>query len=175
MEITIYIMSIIIVPSQPTDFKSEAKSETSILLSWNPPTQTGQDNQIVGYELLYKKGDDKEEVRTWTVVGKRLHLFQNWFHCSGWLYKLFVFSCSFLRNEWALSPPQPIYWKTWSRSLLTRVSWPLAANTASAHTRMRSQPKHLRHVGPFLSLLPFLNTAVQEQAQHIIQQKSSIS
>jgi len=50
------------VPSQPTDFKGEAKSETSILLSWNPPTQTGQDNQIIGYELLYKKGDDKEEV-----------------------------------------------------------------------------------------------------------------
>ncbi|XP_016388254.1 receptor-type tyrosine-protein phosphatase delta-like, partial [Sinocyclocheilus rhinocerous] len=51
------------VPSQPTDFKGEAKSETSILLSWNLPTQTGQDNQIVGYELLYKKGDDKEEKR----------------------------------------------------------------------------------------------------------------
>ncbi|XP_042584768.1 receptor-type tyrosine-protein phosphatase delta-like isoform X20 [Cyprinus carpio] len=51
------------VPSQPTDFKGEAKSETSILLSWNPPTQTGQDNQIIGYELLYKKGDDKEEKR----------------------------------------------------------------------------------------------------------------
>lgn len=64
MEITICIISIIIVPSQPTDFKGEAKSETSVLLSWNPPTQTGQDNQIVGYELLYKKGDDKEEVRT---------------------------------------------------------------------------------------------------------------
>ncbi|XP_050970898.1 receptor-type tyrosine-protein phosphatase delta isoform X29 [Labeo rohita] len=51
------------VPSQPTDFKGEAKSETSILLSWNPPSQTGQDNQIIGYELLYKKGDDKEEKR----------------------------------------------------------------------------------------------------------------
>ncbi|XP_051757151.1 receptor-type tyrosine-protein phosphatase delta isoform X28 [Ctenopharyngodon idella] len=51
------------VPSQPTDFKGEAKSETSILLSWNPPTQSGQDNQIIGYELLYKKGDDKEEKR----------------------------------------------------------------------------------------------------------------
>ncbi|XP_059375021.1 receptor-type tyrosine-protein phosphatase delta-like isoform X31 [Carassius carassius] len=51
------------VPSQPTDFKGEAKSETSILLLWNPPTQTGQDNQIIGYELLYKKGDDKEEKR----------------------------------------------------------------------------------------------------------------
>lgn len=50
------------VPSQPTDFKGEAKSETSILLSWIAPAQTGQDNQIMGYELLYKKGDDKEEV-----------------------------------------------------------------------------------------------------------------
>ncbi|XP_023665157.1 receptor-type tyrosine-protein phosphatase delta isoform X20 [Paramormyrops kingsleyae] len=51
------------VPSQPTDFKAEAKSETSILLSWIPPTQNGQDNQIIGYELIYKKGDDKEEKR----------------------------------------------------------------------------------------------------------------
>ncbi|XP_035282791.1 receptor-type tyrosine-protein phosphatase S isoform X37 [Anguilla anguilla] len=51
------------VPSQPTDFKAEAKSETSILLSWIPPVQNGQDNQITGYELLYKKGDDKEEKR----------------------------------------------------------------------------------------------------------------
>ncbi len=96
MKITICVICIIyynifIVPSQPTDFKGEAKSETSILLSWNPPTQTGQDNQIVGYELLYKKGDDKEEVRTWTVVGKRLRSSHNWCHClcSGWLYKLY--------------------------------------------------------------------------------------
>ncbi|KAJ8416441.1 hypothetical protein AAFF_G00357290 [Aldrovandia affinis] len=51
------------VPSQPTDFKGEAKSETSILLSWIPPAQNGQDNQVTGYELLYKKGDDKEEKR----------------------------------------------------------------------------------------------------------------
>ncbi|KAJ8382903.1 hypothetical protein SKAU_G00036810 [Synaphobranchus kaupii] len=51
------------VPSQPTDFKGEAKSETSILLSWIPPAQNGQDNQITGYELLYKKGEDTEEKR----------------------------------------------------------------------------------------------------------------
>ncbi|XP_025761860.1 receptor-type tyrosine-protein phosphatase delta isoform X32 [Oreochromis niloticus] len=51
------------VPSQPTDFKGEAKSETSILLSWNAPTQTGQENQVTGYELLYRKRDDKEEKR----------------------------------------------------------------------------------------------------------------
>lgn len=50
------------VPSQPTDFKGEAKSETSILLSWIAPAQTGQENQITGYELTYRKRDDKEEV-----------------------------------------------------------------------------------------------------------------
>uniref|UniRef100_A0A8C2ER76 Receptor-type tyrosine-protein phosphatase S n=1 Tax=Cyprinus carpio TaxID=7962 RepID=A0A8C2ER76_CYPCA len=61
--ISVICCNIFTVPSQPTDFKGEAKSETSILLSWNPPTQTGQDNQIIGYELLYKKGDDKEEKR----------------------------------------------------------------------------------------------------------------
>ncbi|KAJ8411105.1 hypothetical protein AAFF_G00181400 [Aldrovandia affinis] len=51
------------VPSQPTDLKAEAKSETSVLLSWVPPSQNGQDNQITGYELLYKKGEEKEEKR----------------------------------------------------------------------------------------------------------------
>ncbi|XP_061525551.1 receptor-type tyrosine-protein phosphatase S-like isoform X13 [Phycodurus eques] len=51
------------VPSQPTDFKGEAKSETSILLSWVVPVQTGQENQITGYELLYKKREDKDERR----------------------------------------------------------------------------------------------------------------
>nr|XP_023685344.1 receptor-type tyrosine-protein phosphatase delta-like isoform X34 [Paramormyrops kingsleyae] len=51
------------VPSQPTDLKAEAKSETSILLSWGPPAQNGQDNQIIGYELLYRKGDEKDEKR----------------------------------------------------------------------------------------------------------------
>ncbi|XP_029115058.1 protein tyrosine phosphatase receptor type Db isoform X16 [Scleropages formosus] len=51
------------VPSQPTNFKGEAKSETSILLSWVPPPQNGQDNQIIGYELVYRKGDEKEEKR----------------------------------------------------------------------------------------------------------------
>nr|XP_019951184.1 PREDICTED: receptor-type tyrosine-protein phosphatase delta isoform X23 [Paralichthys olivaceus] len=51
------------VPSQPTDFKGEAKSETSILLSWVAPAQTGQENQITGYELMYRKRDDREEKR----------------------------------------------------------------------------------------------------------------
>ncbi|XP_077962453.1 receptor-type tyrosine-protein phosphatase delta isoform X23 [Gasterosteus aculeatus] len=51
------------VPSQPTDFKGEAKSETSVLLSWIAPAQTGQENQITGYELMYRKRDDKEEKR----------------------------------------------------------------------------------------------------------------
>ncbi|XP_072314738.1 receptor-type tyrosine-protein phosphatase delta-like isoform X11 [Eucyclogobius newberryi] len=51
------------VPSQPTDFKGEAKSETSILLSWVAPAQTGQENQITGYELMYRKKDDKDEKR----------------------------------------------------------------------------------------------------------------
>uniref|UniRef100_A0A8C5HQ66 Receptor-type tyrosine-protein phosphatase delta n=1 Tax=Gouania willdenowi TaxID=441366 RepID=A0A8C5HQ66_GOUWI len=51
------------VPSQPSDFKGEAKSETSILLSWVAPTpQGGLDNQITGYELVYRRVDDTEEV-----------------------------------------------------------------------------------------------------------------
>ncbi|CAG02289.1 unnamed protein product [Tetraodon nigroviridis] len=58
------------VPSQPTDFKAEAKSETSILLSWIAPAQTGQENQITGYELVYRKSDDTEEVRILAIFLK---------------------------------------------------------------------------------------------------------
>ncbi|XP_014844156.1 PREDICTED: receptor-type tyrosine-protein phosphatase delta-like isoform X17 [Poecilia mexicana] len=50
------------VPSQPLDFKGEAKSETGILLSWvAPSTQGGPDSQITGYELVYRRVDDTEE------------------------------------------------------------------------------------------------------------------
>uniref|UniRef100_A0A8C8E0Z3 protein-tyrosine-phosphatase n=1 Tax=Oryzias sinensis TaxID=183150 RepID=A0A8C8E0Z3_9TELE len=44
------------VPSQPSEFKGEAKSETSILLSWlAPSTQGGPESQITGYELVYRR------------------------------------------------------------------------------------------------------------------------
>ncbi|XP_030207662.1 receptor-type tyrosine-protein phosphatase S isoform X13 [Gadus morhua] len=49
------------VPSQPSDFKGEAKSETSILLSWVAPPQSSPDNQITGYELVYRRPDHTEE------------------------------------------------------------------------------------------------------------------
>uniref|UniRef100_A0A8D3E9Y4 Receptor-type tyrosine-protein phosphatase delta n=1 Tax=Scophthalmus maximus TaxID=52904 RepID=A0A8D3E9Y4_SCOMX len=49
------------VPSQPSEFKGEAKSETNILLSWVAPPQGGPDNQITGYELVYRRADDTEE------------------------------------------------------------------------------------------------------------------
>ncbi|XP_045076565.1 receptor-type tyrosine-protein phosphatase delta-like, partial [Coregonus clupeaformis] len=49
------------VPSQPSDFKGEAKSETSILLSWVAPPQSGPENLITGYELVYRRSDDNEE------------------------------------------------------------------------------------------------------------------
>lgn len=51
-----------VVPSQPSEFKGEAKSETSILLSWVAPPQGGPDNQITGYELVYRRADNTEEV-----------------------------------------------------------------------------------------------------------------
>nr|XP_020452780.1 receptor-type tyrosine-protein phosphatase delta-like isoform X16 [Monopterus albus] len=49
------------VPSQPSEFKGEAKSDTRILLSWVAPPQGGPDNQITGYELVYRRADDTEE------------------------------------------------------------------------------------------------------------------
>ncbi|KAG7272778.1 hypothetical protein CRUP_036838 [Coryphaenoides rupestris] len=49
------------VPSQPSNFRIEAKSETSVLLSWVAPPQSGPDNQITGYELVYRHTDHPEE------------------------------------------------------------------------------------------------------------------
>ncbi|XP_075683320.1 receptor-type tyrosine-protein phosphatase delta isoform X41 [Rhinoderma darwinii] len=45
------------VPSQPLNFKAEAESETSILLSWTPP----RSDTISSYKLYYKEGDHAEE------------------------------------------------------------------------------------------------------------------
>ncbi|KAM4884247.1 receptor-type tyrosine-protein phosphatase S isoform 7-T7 [Sylvia borin] len=47
------------VPGQPMNFRAEAKTETSIVLSWSPPRQ----EIIVKYELLYKEGDHSKEVQ----------------------------------------------------------------------------------------------------------------
>uniref|UniRef100_A0A8B9XD67 Receptor-type tyrosine-protein phosphatase S n=1 Tax=Bos mutus grunniens TaxID=30521 RepID=A0A8B9XD67_BOSMU len=46
------------VPGQPMNFRAEAKSETSIGLSWSPPRQ----ESIIKYELLYREGDHGREV-----------------------------------------------------------------------------------------------------------------
>ncbi|XP_059687663.1 receptor-type tyrosine-protein phosphatase S isoform X7 [Gavia stellata] len=46
------------VPGQPMNFRAEAKTETSIVLSWSAPRQ----EIIVKYELLYKEGDHGREV-----------------------------------------------------------------------------------------------------------------
>ena len=47
------------VPGQPMNFRAEAKSETSIGLSWSPPRQ----ESIIKYELLFREGDHGREVR----------------------------------------------------------------------------------------------------------------
>ncbi|XP_016159942.1 PREDICTED: receptor-type tyrosine-protein phosphatase S isoform X3 [Ficedula albicollis] len=46
------------VPGQPMNFRAEAKTETSIVLSWSPPRQ----EIIVKYELLYREGEHSKEV-----------------------------------------------------------------------------------------------------------------
>uniref|UniRef100_A0A7M4EXN7 Receptor-type tyrosine-protein phosphatase S n=1 Tax=Crocodylus porosus TaxID=8502 RepID=A0A7M4EXN7_CROPO len=46
------------VPGQPMNFRAEAKTETSILLSWSPPRQ----EIIVKYDLLFREGDHSREV-----------------------------------------------------------------------------------------------------------------
>uniref|UniRef100_A0A8C0WGX9 Receptor-type tyrosine-protein phosphatase S n=1 Tax=Castor canadensis TaxID=51338 RepID=A0A8C0WGX9_CASCN len=46
------------VPGQPMNLRAEAKSETSIGLSWSPPRQ----ESIIRYELLFREGDRGREV-----------------------------------------------------------------------------------------------------------------
>ncbi|XP_074979430.1 receptor-type tyrosine-protein phosphatase S isoform X14 [Caretta caretta] len=46
------------VPGQPMNFQAEAKTETSIRVSWSPPRQ----EIIVKYELSYREGDRGREV-----------------------------------------------------------------------------------------------------------------
>lgn len=46
------------VPGQPMNFRAEAKSETSIGLSWSPPRL----ESIIKYELLFREGDHGREV-----------------------------------------------------------------------------------------------------------------
>lgn len=57
----IILLSPLSVPSQPTELKAEVKSETSVLLSWLPPAHSGTD-AIVGYELIFRLGDQPEQV-----------------------------------------------------------------------------------------------------------------
>uniref|UniRef100_A0A8C5M382 Receptor-type tyrosine-protein phosphatase S n=1 Tax=Leptobrachium leishanense TaxID=445787 RepID=A0A8C5M382_9ANUR len=47
------------VPGQPMNFRAEAKSETSIVLTWSPPRQ----DSIVKYEVCFKEGDRGAEIR----------------------------------------------------------------------------------------------------------------
>lgn len=46
------------------NFRAEAKSESSILLTWSPPRQ----DMIVKYELIYR-GENQKEVRSCDGVG----------------------------------------------------------------------------------------------------------
>uniref|UniRef100_A0A674KGR0 Receptor-type tyrosine-protein phosphatase S n=1 Tax=Terrapene triunguis TaxID=2587831 RepID=A0A674KGR0_9SAUR len=56
------------VPGQPLNFKAEPESETSILLSWTPP----RSDTISSYELVYKDGDQGEEVNENPTTSYRL-------------------------------------------------------------------------------------------------------
>ncbi|XP_053157433.1 receptor-type tyrosine-protein phosphatase S isoform X12 [Hemicordylus capensis] len=52
------------VPGQPMNFRAEAKSESTILLTWSPPRQ----EIIVKYELLYRDDRGKEFAKTFDPV-----------------------------------------------------------------------------------------------------------
>uniref|UniRef100_A0A8P4K3M0 Receptor-type tyrosine-protein phosphatase delta n=1 Tax=Dicentrarchus labrax TaxID=13489 RepID=A0A8P4K3M0_DICLA len=97
------------VPSQPSEFKGEAKSETSILLSWVAPPQGGPDNQITGYELVYRRADDTEEVR---ILPTTSYLLKNLKPFSTYTFQLAARSkhgIGAYTNEVSIDTPQTLF------------------------------------------------------------------
>uniref|UniRef100_A0AAQ5XYL6 Receptor-type tyrosine-protein phosphatase delta n=1 Tax=Amphiprion ocellaris TaxID=80972 RepID=A0AAQ5XYL6_AMPOC len=99
------------VPSQPSEFKGEAKSETSILLSWVAPTpQGGPDNQITGYELVYRRADDSEEKKV-TFEPTASYLLKNLKPFSTYTFQLAAKSKNGIgayTNEVSIDTPQTL-------------------------------------------------------------------
>ncbi|XP_054865700.1 protein tyrosine phosphatase receptor type Db isoform X24 [Amphiprion ocellaris] len=100
------------VPSQPSEFKGEAKSETSILLSWVAPTpQGGPDNQITGYELVYRRADDSEEKKV-TFEPTASYLLKNLKPFSTYTFQLAAKSKNGIgayTNEVSIDTPQTLF------------------------------------------------------------------
>ncbi|XP_077576047.1 receptor-type tyrosine-protein phosphatase delta-like isoform X4 [Stigmatopora nigra] len=99
------------VPSQPSDFRGEAKSETSILLSWIAPPQGGPDNQITGYELIYRRADDTEEKKV-TFEPTSSYLLKNLKPFSAYTFQLAAHSkhgIGAYTNEISIDTPQTLF------------------------------------------------------------------
>ncbi|XP_035025485.1 protein tyrosine phosphatase receptor type Db isoform X16 [Hippoglossus stenolepis] len=99
------------VPSQPSEFKGEAKSETSILLSWVAPPQGGPDNQITGYELVYRRADDSEEKKM-SFEPTTSHLLKNLKPFSTYTFQLAAKSkhgIGAYTNEVSMDTPQTLF------------------------------------------------------------------
>lgn len=90
------------------NFRAEAKTETSIVLSWSPPRQ----EIIVKYELLYREGEHSKEVsvrqsrpRVWErgrLCLGRLHMWER-----GWLCLGRPHLCCLCPRLFLLFPPRP--------------------------------------------------------------------
>ncbi|XP_077428205.1 receptor-type tyrosine-protein phosphatase delta-like isoform X16 [Vanacampus margaritifer] len=99
------------VPSQPSEFKGEAKSETSILLSWVAPPQGGPDNQITGYELVYRRADDTEEKKV-SFEPTTSYLLKNLKPFSAYTFQLAARSkhgIGAYTNEISIDTPQTLF------------------------------------------------------------------
>ncbi|XP_065815225.1 protein tyrosine phosphatase receptor type Db isoform X9 [Labrus bergylta] len=99
------------VPSQPSEFKGEAKSETSILLSWVAPPQGGPDNQITGYELVYRRADDTEEKKV-SFEPTASYLLKNLKPFSSYTFQLAAKSkhgIGAYTNEVSIDTPQTLF------------------------------------------------------------------
>ncbi|XP_061572406.1 receptor-type tyrosine-protein phosphatase delta-like isoform X9 [Cololabis saira] len=100
------------VPSQPSEFKGEAKSETSIVLTWvAPSTQGGPDSQIAGYELVYRRVNDTEE-RKVSFEPTTSYLLKNLKPFSNYVFQLAAKSKNGIgayTNEVSIDTPQTLF------------------------------------------------------------------
>ncbi|XP_039623041.1 LOW QUALITY PROTEIN: receptor-type tyrosine-protein phosphatase S [Polypterus senegalus] len=116
------------VPGQPMNFRSEALSDTSIRLSWDPPRQ----ENIIKYDLHYKEGEHGQEIHvtfdpgtSYTVTGLRantLYFFRLAAHSDIGLGASTAQISQQTSQAKPSAPPQDIKCSS-SSSTTIRVSW----------------------------------------------------
>ncbi|KAJ1085299.1 hypothetical protein NDU88_005432 [Pleurodeles waltl] len=153
------------VPGQPMNFRAEAKTETSIMLTWSPPRQ----ESVISYELYYKEGLHGKEisktidpVTSYTVDGLKPNT-EYYFHLAAHSHVGLGAATAEIKEKTLQSkpsaPPQEVKCVS-TRSTAILVSWrppPVASQNGdlagySVHYRALdaedTEPKEVAQISP---------------------------